>query len=331
MRALVGRLGFALVRHNAPVVALVAVGARFDDRVAGNVNEFAPHAKIAHVDIDAAEIGKVKQAQWSHVGDAKMALRDLIDAGKGFKRDFAPWHKHLISMKQKHPLSYDRCSDLIQPPYVLELLNEITKGEAIVCTGVGQHQMWTAQYGEFHQPRSFITSASMGTMGFGLPASIGAKFGCPDRLVVDIDGDGSLRMNLGELETVTTYNVPIKVLLLNNRGDGMVLQWQRLYYGRRFCGTDKTLRTKDFVKAAEADGFGFAKRVREKSELKKTLAKFIEHDGPAFLDVITDQSADVYPMVGPGQSFKDMVTGPHISARDKAPPHPVDIDATDSF
>jgi acetolactate synthase-1/2/3 large subunit len=183
---------------------LFAVGARFDDRVAGNVNEFAPHAKIAHIDIDAAEIGKVKQAQWSHVGDAKMALRDLIEAGKGFKRDFAPWHKHLISMKQKHTLSYDRSSDLIQPPYVLELLNELTKGEAIVCTGVGQHQMWTAQYGEFHRPRSFITSASMGTMGFGLPASIGAKFGCPDRLVIDIDGDGSMRMNQGELDTVTT-------------------------------------------------------------------------------------------------------------------------------
>ena len=310
---------------------LFALAARFDDRVVGNVSEFAPHAKIAHVDIDAAEIGKVKQAQWSHVGDAGMALRNLLEVGKGFKRDFTPWHKHLFALKQKHPLSYDRSSDLIQAPYVFELLNELTKGEAIVCTGVGQHQMWAAQYCEVHRPRSFITSGSMGTMGFGLPASIGAQCGCPDKLVIDVDGDGSMRMNIGELETAASYNVPVKVLLMNNRGDGMVLQWQRLYYGRRFCGTDKTLRTKDFVKTAEADGFGFAKRVSEKSEIKKTLAKFIEHDGPAFLDVITDQSADVYPMVGPGHGYKEMVTGPHISPRDKTPLHPVDIDATDSF
>jgi acetolactate synthase-1/2/3 large subunit len=171
----------------------------------------------------------------------------------------------------------------------------------------------------------------MGTMGFGLPAAIGAQFGCPDQVVVDVDGDGSLRMNVGELETATSYNVPVKVLLLNNRGDGMVLQWQRLYYGRRFCGTDKTLRKKDFIKAAEADGFGFAKRVTEKAEVKKALGKFIEYDGAAFLEVITDQTADVYPMVGPGQGYKDMVTGPHIAPRATTPPHPVDIDATDSF
>jgi acetolactate synthase-1/2/3 large subunit len=283
------------------------------------------------VDIDAAEIGKVKQVHWSHVGDAGTALRDLLHAGKSFKRDFAPWRKHLHAMKETHPLAYDRSSDLIQPPHVLELLNEVTKGDAIICTGVGQHQMWSAQYCEVHQPRSFITSGSMGTMGFGLPAAIGAQIGRPDKLVIDVDGDGSLRMNVGELETATTYGVPVKVLLLNNRGDGMVLQWQRLYYGKRFCGTDKTLRKKDFVKAAEAEGFEFAKRVREKSEIKKALAKFIEYDGPAFLEVITDQSADVFPMVGPGQGYKDMVTGPHISARAAAPPHPVDIDATDSF
>lgn len=310
---------------------LFAVGSRFDDRVAGNVAEFAPHARIAHIDIDAAEIGKVKQVQWSHVGDAGLALRDLLNAGKSVKRDFAPWLKHLNAMKSKHPMAYDRASDLIQPPFVIEMLNEVTKGDAIVCTGVGQHQMWTAQYGQFHQPRTFITSGSMGTMGFGLPAAIGAQFGRPDKVVIDVDGDGSMRMNVGELETATSYKVPVKVLLLNNQGDGMVLQWQRMYYGRRFCGTDKTLRKKDFIKAAEADGFSFAKRVTEKADLKKALAKFVEYDGPAFLEVMTDQSADVYPMVGPGQGYKDMVTGPHISPRTSAPPHPVDIDATDCF
>jgi acetolactate synthase-1/2/3 large subunit len=310
---------------------LFAVGSRFDDRVAGNVAEFAPHAKIAHIDIDAAEIGKVKQVQWNHVGDAGLALRDLLNAGKTLKRDFAPWLKHLNSMKSKHPLAYDRDSKLIQPPYVIEMLNEVTRGEAVICTGVGQHQMWAAQYCRVHEPRTFITSGSMGTMGFGLPASIGAKFGRPDKIVIDIDGDGSLRMNLGELETATSYKVPVKVLLLNNSGDGMVLQWQRLYYGKRFCGTDKTLRKKNFVKAAEADGFEFAKRVTEKADVKKALAKFIEFDGPAFLEIATDQSADVFPMVGPGQGYKDMNTGPFITPREVAPPSPVDIDATDSF
>ncbi|HNR34181.1 MAG TPA: biosynthetic-type acetolactate synthase large subunit, partial [Candidatus Hydrogenedentes bacterium] len=221
---------------------LIAIGARFDDRVAGKVSEFAPHAKIAHVDIDAAEIGKVKQPDWAHVGDAKMALQDLIEAGKGFRRDFGPWLRHALKMKKDHPLNYNRANPLIQPEFVIETLNEMTRGNAIVCTGVGQHQMWAAQYFDFQRPRTFIASASMGTMGFGLPASIGAQLGSPGKTVIDVDGDGSLRMNIGELETATSYNVPVKVLLLNNTGDGMVLQWQRLFYGHRYSGTDKSLR-----------------------------------------------------------------------------------------
>lgn len=299
---------------------LFAVGARFDDRVAGKVDEFAPKARcIAQVDIDAAEIGKVKAVQWAHVGDAKVALADLLQAGRHFKKDFSRWGRYVIALKKKHRLNYDRHSPLIQPQYVIECLNEITRGEAIICTGVGQHQMWAAQYCEIAHPRHFITSGSMGTMGFGLPSSIGAKTARPDEIVIDIDGDGSMRMNLGELETATTYNVGVKIVLLNNLGDGMVRQWQHLYFGKRFSASDKSLRKKDFVKTAEADGFRFAKRLTEKTEVKKTLDALLAYDGPGFVEVMIDRDAHVYPMVGPGMGYKSMIVGEHIVPRTLEP------------
>jgi len=298
---------------------LFAVGARFDDRVAGKVADFARGAKIAHIDIDAAEISKIRRADWYHVGDARTALQDLLAAGHDFKRDFSKWVKHCNKLKREHPMEYERDAAQMQPPEVLRALNELTRGDAVICTGVGQHQMWSAQFFDFHQPRSFITSGSMGTMGFGLPASIGAKLGRPDKVVVDVDGDGSLSMNIGELATAATYDVPIKVLLLNNRGDGMVLQWQRLYFGRRFSGTDKTLRKKDFLKVAQADGFPFTRRVEKRADLKKALKEFMACNEPAFLEVFVDQSANVYPMVGPGQGYSEMITGPHITPRGESP------------
>jgi acetolactate synthase-1/2/3 large subunit len=208
---------------------LFAVGSRFDDRVAGKVKEFAPGARIAHLDVDASEIGKVKNVDWAHVADAKSGLTELLEAGAGFKKNFQPWRAHLQQLKVRHAYSYNRESPRIQAEYVLETLNEITRGDAIVSTGVGQHQMWAAQYLDFHSPRTFLTSGSMGTMGFGLPAAIGAQLAHPDKLVIDVDGDGSIRMNYGELETLTTYDIPVKVLLLNNLGDGMVRQWQVLF------------------------------------------------------------------------------------------------------
>jgi acetolactate synthase-1/2/3 large subunit len=296
---------------------LITIGARFDDRVAGKVKEFAPKARyLAHIDIDAAEIGKVKTVTWFHVGSAREALIDLMQNKKDFKKDFSKWLEHVDNLKKQHVRNYDRESQAIQPPQVLECLNEITRGEAIVCTGVGQHQMWAAQYLDFKQPRSLLTSGSMGTMGFGLPAAIGAQMAFPDRLVIDVDGDGSMRMNLGELETATTYGLPVKVLLLNNRGDGMVRQWQKLYFGNRFSGSDKSLRQKDFIKSAEADGFAFAMRLTEKSQLKETLKKFVEFDGPAFLEVMVDPDACVYPMVGPGMGYTEMITGDFIVGRE---------------
>jgi acetolactate synthase-1/2/3 large subunit len=178
--------------------------------------------------------------------------------------------------------------------------------------------MWAAQYFDYKHARSWLTSGSMGTMGFGLPAAIGAAVACPDRMVIDVDGDGSIRMNLGELETVTTYNLPVKVLLLNNLGDGMVRQWQKMYFNDRFSGTDKSLHKKDFVKAAEADGFGFAVRLSDKAKVEETLRAFVAYPGPAFLEVLIDQDACVYPMFGPGMGYKEMVTGDHITPRTAA-------------
>ncbi len=312
---------------------LIVVGARFDDRVAGKVQEFAPKAKyVAHIDIDDAEIGKVKTVAWSHVGSAREALIDLVKEKKNFKKDFSPWLAHVENLKKEHVRNYDRESEKIQPPHVLECLNEITQGEAIICTGVGQHQMWTAQYLDFKHPRSLLTSGSMGTMGFGLPASIGVQVAFPDRLVIDVDGDGSMRMNLGELETATTYNLPIKILVLNNLGDGMVRQWQKLFFGNRFSGTDKSLRLKNFVKTAEADGFDFAVRLSEKALLKETLKKFIESSGPAFLEVMIDPEACVYPMIGPGMGYREMVTGDFIAGRaDEEQKSGDDATPTDAF
>ncbi len=296
---------------------LFAIGSRFDDRVAGKVKEFAPGAKIAHLDVDASEISKVKHVDWAYVCDAKRGLQQLLDAGTGFKKDFSRWRAHVQDLKARHALNYDRESGQIRSEYVLATLNEITRGECIVTTGVGQHQMWAAQYLDFAHARSFLTSGSMGTMGFGLPAAIGAQVANPGKLVIDVDGDGSIRMNLGELETLTTYDIPVKVLLLNNLGDGMVRQWQDLFYANRYSGTDKTLHKKDFIKAVEADGFGFAKRVTVLGDVRPSLEEFVRFSGPAFLEVMVDQNAHVYPMVGPGMGYKDMITGKWIASRDE--------------
>jgi len=297
---------------------LLAVGARFDDRVAGNVLKFAGRAKfIAHFDIDASEIDKVKRVNWSHVGLMADALLGLKDYGKDkdFRRDWSAWHRHCGELRIKHAMNYDRDSAFIQPYYVIEEINRLTRGEAIITTGVGQHQMWAAQYFDFRSPRLWLTSGSMGTMGFGLPAAVGAQFAQRDRLVIDIDGDASIRMNIGELETVTTYDLPIKVVVLNNFGDGMVRQWQKLFHKGRLSASDKSLHTKDFVKAATADGFKYAVRLDRKADVPRVIAEFIGFPGPAFLEVIIDRDAGVYPMVGPGQGYNEMITGDHIASR----------------
>jgi acetolactate synthase-1/2/3 large subunit len=311
---------------------LIAVGARFDDRLAAVPARFARNARhILHLDVDASEINKVKRVQWSHVGLLPQALATLGDHARrtGFARDWSAWHRHLAGLKARHAMAYDRDSELIQPYYVIEEINRHTRGEAIIATGVGQHQMWAAQYFDFREPRLWLTSGSMGTMGFGLPAAIGAQFARRDRLVIDIDGDASIRMNLGELETVTTYDLPVKVVVMNNFGDGMVKQWQKLFFKGRMASSDKSLHKKDFVKAAQADGFRYAVRLDRKQDVPRVVKEFIEFDGPAFLEVIIDTEAGVYPMVGPGQSYDEMITGDHIASR--SPPPAKDPGASEMF
>ena len=297
---------------------LINIGARFDDRVAGDPKGFAPNAKkIAHFDVDISEIGKVKQVDWHHVGQLKNDLINLLAYGKkiSHRQSLDQWHTHIAELKEVYKLNYDRKSNLIQPYAVIEEINSLTGGNAIISTGVGQHQMWAAQYFDYKEPRLWLTSGSMGTMGFGLPAAIGAQFAQPNRMVIDIDGDASIRMNIGELETATTYKLPVKVLVLNNFGDGMVRQWQKLYYKGRMSASDKSLHRKDFTKTAEADGFEFSKKLDKKTNLKKIIKEFIDFKGPAFLEVIIDPDAGVYPMVGPGQTYDKMITGQWIANR----------------
>jgi acetolactate synthase-1/2/3 large subunit len=310
---------------------LIAVGARFDDRVAGVPEKFARNARrIAHLDIDRAEVNKVKRVHWSHVGLIAPALEALSAHARahGFARDFSAWHAELAELKRVYAMNYDRASELIQPYYVIEEINRHARGEAVVTTGVGQHQMWAAQYCDFSAPRLWLTSGSMGTMGFGLPAAIGAQIACPQRLVIDIDGDSSLRMNIGELETATTYNLPVKVVVLNNFGDGMVKQWQKLFFKGRLSASDRSLHKKDFVKAAQADGFAYAVRLEKKADVPRVIAEFLAYPGPAFLEVVIDPDAGVYPMVGPGQSYEEMITGDFIPSRHKVaikPPGPSEM------
>ena len=311
---------------------LIAIGARFDDRVAGDPVHFAPNARnVAHLDVDVSEIGKVKRVTWHHVGLLNEDLQAILAYGKriGFDKQFETWHSEIAQLKTKYRMNYDRESKLIQPYAVIEEINRIANGKAIISTGVGQHQMWAAQYFDFKEPRLWLTSGSMGTMGFGLPAAIGAQFARPERLVIDIDGDASIRMNIGELETVTTYGLPVKIVVLNNFGDGMVRQWQKLYYKGRMSGSDKSLHRKDFVRAAEADGFQFARRLDRKEDMPVVIREFMAFQGPAFLEVIIDPDAGVYPMVGPGQSYGNMITGDYIASRE--PPAKDVLDPSEMF
>ena len=298
---------------------LIAIGARFDDRVAAVPDKFAPRAKfIAHLDLDPSEIHKVKTVDWNYVGLLPLAMKNLVEYGvrtRKCNKDFRPWNEHVAKLKRTYAMNYDKQSALIQPYAVIEEINRYTNGQAIISTGVGQHQMWAAQYFDFRSPRLWLTSGSMGTMGFGLPAAIGAQLARPDLVVIDVDGDASIRMNLGELETVTTYRLPVKIVVLNNLGDGMVKQWQKLFFKGRLSASDKSLHKKDFVKAAQADGYEYAVRLEHCADMRQVIQEFMNFSGPAFLEVMIDPDAGVYPMVGPGMSYDQMITGDYIPTR----------------
>lgn len=289
---------------------IIAIGARFDDRVTGKLSEFAKNADIIHADIDPAEIGKNVKADIPIVGDAKTILSDLkirykelIDK-KGFP-DRESWLKTIQKLKKDFPLKYDKSSKGIKPMYVIEKIYEITKGDAIICTEVGQHQMWTAQFYKFSQPRTFITSGGLGTMGYGLPASIGAKVGRPDKTVIDIAGDGSIQMVSQEFATAVFNRIPVKIMILNNGYLGMVRQWQEFFYNKRYSHTS-IQNSVDFVKLIEAYG-GVGFRVTEKSQVEETIKKALSIDNVVVVDFWIDREENVYPMVPAGSPINQML------------------------
>jgi acetolactate synthase I/II/III large subunit len=289
---------------------IIAIGARFDDRVTGKLSEFAKNADIIHADIDPAEIGKNVKADIPIVGDAKTILEDLkirykelIDK-KGFP-DRNDWLKTIKNLKKDFPLKYDKGSRGIKPMYVIEKIYEVTKGDAIICTEVGQHQMWTAQFYKFSQPRTFITSGGLGTMGYGLPASIGAKIGRPDKTVIDIAGDGSIQMVSQEFATAVLNRIPVKIMILNNGYLGMVRQWQEFFYNKRYSHTS-IQNSVDFVKLIEAYG-GVGFRVTEKSQVEETIKKALSIDNVVVVDFWIDREENVYPMVPAGSPIDQML------------------------
>ncbi|HCR40583.1 MAG TPA: biosynthetic-type acetolactate synthase large subunit [Lachnospiraceae bacterium] len=281
---------------------LITLGARFSDRVTGNVRKFAKNAKILQVDIDPAEINKNVLTHCSVIGDIKEVLKLLNERLE--QQDHGDWVSHIIEMKEKYPLKYNR--EVLSGPYILEKLYEITKGDAIITTEVGQHQMWAAQYYRYKDPRTFLTSGGLGTMGYGLGASIGAKVGRPEKTVINIAGDGCFRMNMNEIATATRYQIPIVEIVFNNHVLGMVRQWQTLFYGRRYSYTTLTDQV-DFVKVAEAMG-AKAYRITKKEEVESVLREALSLNEPVLIDCIIDCDDKVWPMVAPGAAIDEVFT-----------------------
>ena len=287
---------------------IVACGARFDDRITGKLSEFAPRAKFIHIDIDPAEISKNVPAHIPIVGDAKNIIARLVEEYEKLDTDparLAEWWERIDRWRSQHPLRYDDSSDdEIKPQRLIEALYEVAP-QAIVCSDVGQHQMWSAQYFHFSRPRTWINSGGLGTMGFGLPAAMGAALAQPDDLVVCVSGDGSIQMNIQELATISENEIPVKVVLMNNGFLGMVRQWQELFWERRYSSVD-TGQWPDFVKLAEAYGIP-GHRLTSKTTLVDDLRAILTADGPAFVDVRVTKEENTYPMIAPGAAARDMV------------------------
>ncbi|BAF58708.1 MAG: biosynthetic-type acetolactate synthase large subunit [Pelotomaculum sp.] len=280
---------------------LIAVGARFDDRVTGKLETFAPEARIIHIDIDPAEIGKNVRVDIPIVGDVKRVLSQLLEILRPGLRE--AWREKIEAWKKEYPLTYCEQGRL-KPQAIIREIYRLTEGKARITTEVGQHQMWTAQYYTFTRPRSFITSGGLGTMGFGMPAAIGVQVGCPDETVFDIAGDGSIQMNIQELCTAVNYELPINVAIINNGFLGMVRQWQEFFYNRRYSQSE--LRNPDFVKLAEAYG-AEGIRVTKKAEVAPALEQAIRSAKPVMIDFVVDREDNVLPMVPPGGSLDKMI------------------------
>ncbi|OGC06587.1 acetolactate synthase, large subunit, biosynthetic type [candidate division KSB1 bacterium RBG_16_48_16] len=302
---------------------LIAVGVRFDDRVTGKVDKFAPNAKIIHIDIDPTTIRKNVEVFIPMVGDVKRVLREMINLVE--PKDQPEWRQQIMDWKRNHPLRYDNSNGRIQPQYVIEQVADLTDHNAIIATEVGQNQMWTAQYFNFKRPRAFLSSGGLGTMGYGFPAAIGAAIACPDQTVIDIAGDGSIQMNIQELATAVTYNIPVKIIILNNQSLGMVRQWQAMFYNRRFSqtclrknvscpphcdgsGDNCPTYVPNFTKLAEAYGAaGFL--VTEPKEVRPTLEKAMNTPGPVIVECRILEEENVYPMVPSGEPLNNMIRG----------------------
>ncbi len=292
---------------------LIAVGARFDDRVTGRLDAFAPHATIIHIDIDPTSISKNVKVDIPIVADCKQALIAMntwFNTASDFNRErvaasHEPWRETINEWNSKHPMGYHSEGEIIKPQFVIEKLDELTGGDAIITTEVGQNQMWAAQFYKFNKPRCLATSGGLGTMGYGLPAAIGAKMAFPDKIVIDVAGDGSIQMNIQELATARQYNCPVKVAILNNNYLGMVRQWQELFYNKRYAGTVMEV-TPDFVKLAEAYG-AVGLRATKTSEVEAVIKEALATDNTVIMDFTIAREECVFPMVPAGKATTEML------------------------
>jgi acetolactate synthase-1/2/3 large subunit len=283
---------------------LIAVGARFDDRVTGNLASFAPHAKIIHIDIDPSSISKTVDVDCAVIGDAKQSLELMLPHIE--HRERKEWFAQINAWKERYPFKYFDDTKNTKPQYVIEEINRQTKSEAIITTGVGQHQMWAAQFYRWRHPRQMITSGGLGTMGFGLPAAMGAQLGAPGKTVIDIDGDGSYLMTCYELATIAEYNIPVKAVILNNDFQGMIKQWQDLFYDRRY--SQSPMKNPNFAAMAEAFGIKGI-RCDDKKDVPKVVDQMLSHPGPVVVDFFVEPNEHVYPMVPSGKGLHEMELG----------------------